>query len=544
MQRTPWKNCLRKWVALAGLSVVVVNGTTGLIEGSETAPVERNDGSCDDGVPDVDSLIKGAVDEALKDSDVDLEKLTKDGIPGAAKGVAANKGAVRIPVPDNAKKVTQTSDNVLQVKLPAGKGQASAELIRDQLLAVGWEADDDDKLTSKSGNLTLNKGNQKLTMSYVDTGFTDVTLMLIGFGAKLEQGKVDPDAKVPAASTKPKSKSDADSDGDDPLKALRKKATRKPSKSSDDKPAVKLPPRAEKPIRGIAKLDRLPNEVKLVADGETIALPHVVAYEIVDDDRWVTRILATATPIKQSTLIELLRKNGPDDGLRSMSPRVFVELDDQDQPVNMSYAGNRAVGSAGSSGITGEAIVEEGRARGTFKAKKESEFFGRKIIGEITFDIPVWTRDSQPVKQLTNAPKLETSGRLVVSDQTTKLSHFLAYQVKSSDEVRTAILFSEKPINVAKLKESLAKDGTDDGYIDFSSQVRVTIDKDDRPAFLNLYASGVSLSQNTGLVGDVIVEDGRARGTMKLNEAVEFAGKTINFDLTFDLEVLPLPTAE
>jgi hypothetical protein len=120
----------------------------------------------------------------------------------------------------------------------------------------------------------------------------------------------------------------------------------------------------------------------------------------------------------------------------------------------------------------------------------------------------------------------------------------VAYQVKWNDEVRTTILFSEKPINLAKLKASLAKDGTDDGFFDFASQVKVTIDKDDRPSFLNLYADGASINQNTGLVGDVIVEDGRARGTVKLDKAVDFAGKTINFDLTFDVDVLPLATKE
>lgn len=251
------------------------------------------------------------------------------------------------------------------------------------------------------------------------------------------------------------------------------------------------------------------------------------------------RILATEKPIKQSLLIDLLKKNGSDDELRSMSPRFMVELDDQDQLSDMSYAGNGSLGSGKK--VTGEAIVEEGRARGTFKANEESEFFGKTIIGEISFDVPVLTRDSQPVKQLADAKKLETTGKVVVDNKTTQLGHFVAYEVRWNSEVRTTILFSEKPINVAKLKESLAKNGTDDGLIDFSSQVKVTIDKEDRPAFLNLYADGVSLSQNTNLVGDMIVEDNRARGTVKFDKPVDFFKKTINFDLTFDLEVLPLP---
>lgn len=490
----------------------------------------------DDGIPDVDALVKDAIGDALKEAGLGGKKPAK----GAAKANAGDKDAVSVPIPEGAKKVTQTSGNVLQIKWPANKGKPSAEALRDQLLAAGWEVEDDSKIEKNSGNVTFTKDGKTLTMSFVDTGLTDVNMMLIGIGLKLSEGKADPDAKVPTASATPKSKPKSDPSDDDPIKALKKKAGRKPSKSDgDDKPAVSLPPRVEKPIRGIAKLDKLPTEVKLVADGKPVSLPHVIAYEIVDNGRWVTRVLATETPIKQSSLIDLLRKGGPDDELRSKSPRVLVELDDQDKLDNMSYAGNGSLGSGRD--VTGEAIVEAGRARGTFKANKESEFFGKKIIGEITFDVPVLTRDSQPEKRLANAKKLETSGNLVVNNKTMKLANFVAYQAKWNDEVRTTILFSEKPINVAKLKASLAKNGNDDGNFDFASQVKVTIDKDDNPAFLNLYADGASINQNTGLVGDVIVEDGRARGTVKLDKAIDFAGKSINFDLTFDVEVLMLP---
>ena len=492
----------------------------------------------DDGFPDVDALIKSAVGDALKDAGLDGKKPAK----GASKVKAADKDAVSVPIPDGAKKVTQTSGNVLQIKWPANKGKPSAEALRDQLLAAGWEIEDDAKIDKTSGNVTFTKDGKTLTMSFVDTGLADVNMMLIGIGVKLAEGKADPDAKVPVASAKPKSSPKTDSSDDDPIKTLKKKPRSKSSKSdSGNKPTVKLPPRAEKPIRGIAKLDKLTNEVKLIADGKTVVLPHIIAYESAADGHWVTRILATETPIKQSSLIALLRKNGSDHEFKSQSPRVLVELDDQDQPINMSYAGNGSLGSASGSGLTGEAIVEEGRARGTFKAKKESEFFGKTIIGEITFDVPLLTRDSQPERQLANVKKLETVGNLVVNNKTMKLANFAAYQVKSNDEVRTVILFNEKPINMAKLKESLAKDGSDDGNFDFSSHVKVTIDKDDKLDFLNLYTDGASVSQNTGLIGNVIVEDGRARGTVKLDKAIDFAGKNINFDLTFDVDVLTLP---
>ena len=110
------------------------------------------------------------------------------------------------------------------------------------------------------------------------------------------------------------------------------------------------------------------------------------------------------------------------------------------------------------------------------------------------------------------------------------LPSVVAYQVKVFDNVRTAIFFTEKPINLEKLKSSLAKDGTDSGVFESQSQVKVEIDKEDRPAMMNLYSDGASLNSNSELIGDVVVEDGRARGTVKLGKPSEFIGKKFSFD--------------
>lgn len=517
-----------------------------------TKPRKKVADDSDDDVPDVNALIKGAVGDALKDGDVDLDKLTK-GLNAKVKGIekevtkgaskTSAKDAVSIPIPDGVKKVDQTRENVLQIKLPAGKGKATAELIRDQLLAAEWESEDDDKLTAKSGNLTLNKGRQKVTMSYVDTGFSDVNLMLIGFGAKLEQGKVDPNAKVPVASSKPKPKSDDDDTPEDEPKPSKKTAKKKSKSDSSESSAKQFvePKRVEKPSRGIAKLDKLPNEGLVSVDNLGTDLPHVVAFEAVSGGRWVTRVVASEKPIKQDMLIEWMKSPGKSEEIQFPASHVQLELDDQDRPNRLSMlAGQFSLGSSGGD-LEGDAIVEDGRARGSFRMKMPKDVFDKQFLAEISFDVPVLTRNSQPAKQLADAKKLETSGKVVVDNQPKKLSHVIAYQVKSGDEIRTAVLFNEKPINVAKLKEALAKNGNDDGVIDFSSQVKVYIARDDRPAFLNLYTDGVSLNQNTNLVGDVIVEDLRARGTVKFDKPVEFFGKTIDFDLTFDVEVIPLP---
>lgn len=498
---------------------------------SKKAAADSDD---DDGFPNVDALIKDAVGDALKDAGLGGKK--------PAKANAADKDAVSVPIPEGAKKVTQTSGNVLQIKWAAGKGKASAEALRDQLLAAGWEAEDGDKIEKNSGNVTFTKDGKTLTLSFVDTGFADVNMMLIGIGVKLTEGKADPDAKVPVASSKPKSKSNDDAPSSEPLKALQKKIGRKPTKSDSDGDApVADPARKAKPNRGIAKLDKLPNEGEVAVNNLATSLPHVVAFEAVSGGRWVTRVVASEKPIKQDMLIEWMKNRGKIEDLNFPASHVQLELDDQDRPNRLSMlVGQASLGASGGD-LEGDAVVEDGRARGSFRMKMPKDVFGKQFLAEISFDVPVLTRDSQPAKQLADAKKLETSGKVVVDNQPKKLSHVIAYQVKSGDEVRTAVLFNEKPINVAKLKEALAKNGNDDGVIDFSSQVKVYIDKNDRPAFLNLYTDGVSLNQNTNLVGDVIVEDLRVRGTVKFDKPVEFFGKTIDFDLTFDLEVIPLP---
>ena len=60
---------------------------------------------------------------------------------------------------------------------------------------------------------------------------------------------------------------------------------------------------------------------------------------------------------------------------------------------------------------------------------------------------------------------------------------------------------------------------------------------------MHLWADNTSINSNANLAGDVVVEDGRARGTAKLAKPGEFFGKEYTFEVTFDVEVLLLPTS-
>ena len=305
------------------------------------------------------------------------------------------------------------------------------------------------------------------------------------------------------------------------------------------------PARPEKPKKGIDKLPKLTSGAKVIVNGETIALPHVLAYEAVSAGEWVTRIVATDKPIKQETLIEQLQSPGKNRDFDIPSPFLRLELNHNDRPDAINFAVQKFQTSAGRRNFKGEAIVEDGRVRGSIETKDAVVFGGRTITAEITFDVPLLTRDSKPGKQLSDVPKPEASGKLLVNGKPITLSNVVAYEVKDSGEIRTAISFTETPLDLAKLKAALADDGRDNNVFESKSQVKILIDKDDSLSSMFVSHDDTGFGSNSGLIGDAVVKDGRARGTVKLGEKKDSSsGITYSFVLTFDIEVLKLPTKD
>ena len=159
----------------------------------------------DDSEPDVDALANSLIAEALGG------KGKKSG--GKKKSAAKASDSVQIKVPEGTK-VNRTGDNVLQIKVAAGKGLKTAEFIKGHLAADGWEVEGDD-LEKDSGNLDFKKDSQSITLTYVDTGFTDVMMMLIGIGTPLDSSE----AETPAKATD--SKTPAKKSGDKPKRATK-----------------------------------------------------------------------------------------------------------------------------------------------------------------------------------------------------------------------------------------------------------------------------------------------------------------------------------
>lgn len=106
-------------------------------------------------------------------------------LPGITSTPEAKTETTAITTPDSVRKIDRTSDNVLQIKVAPGKGSSTVKAIRQELLKAGWKEEDSD-LGEMTGNLTLKNGTRMLTLTFVDTGFTDVNIMVIGIGTKLE----------------------------------------------------------------------------------------------------------------------------------------------------------------------------------------------------------------------------------------------------------------------------------------------------------------------------------------------------------------------
>ena len=134
---------------------------------------------------DIDALADAALSEALK---------SVNGGKVSGKSKKPSKDGVTLRIPEGAKS-KQTSDNVVQIKVGAGKGLATATFIVDQLKKAGWNIDEED-LEESAGNLQLTKDSDMVTLTFVDTGFTDVNMMVIGIGTPVTIGESEEPSKT------------------------------------------------------------------------------------------------------------------------------------------------------------------------------------------------------------------------------------------------------------------------------------------------------------------------------------------------------------
>jgi hypothetical protein len=430
-----------------------------------------------------------------------------------------------LPLPKDAKELEYDDFfESIEFKSPSTVKE-TAEFLTRELGARKWtkEATEFDLETFVRLKFTQGKSSLSIDIRAEDTG-SEVAIRTKGMqwdGMKAEIERAKEMAEKAAAST--------------------------PQKTATAGKPVDLPPRKDKPRQGIDKLPKLPNAATVVMDGKTHQLTNIIAYEVFEHGEWSTKIVATQKPVKQQSLLAKLKQTGTDKDADDNSPswpqpNVQVVLDENDKPWRISLYADNTPGSGTGSELSGSAMVEDGRARGTVKLKEPGSFFKKVYTAEISFDVPVLSRDATPAKRLVDAPKLASSGTLTLGNKTYKLAHVVAYEMMQFDKPMTTVVLSEKPLNLAKLKAALGKKAADD-YFEFTPQVKFVIDSEDNVSSMHFWADNTSVSGNSDLTGDVVIEDGRARGTVKMTKPGEFFDKQYRFDVSFDVDVLGKSTS-
>jgi hypothetical protein len=128
-------------------------------------------------------------------------------------------------------------------------------------------------------------------------------------------------------------------------------------------------------------------------------------------------------------------------------------------------------------------------------------------------------------------------GTLTLGGKTYKLASVAAYEAKLFDDTVINVLACDKAIPMDKLKTALTKDGTDDSFMLWEPNVKVTFKKNGEPMSMNSWAGGASLSvSGGGISGELAVKDGIARGKFAL--ASDDKGRC---DFTFNVPMTSAP---
>jgi hypothetical protein len=320
-----------------------------------------------------------------------------------------------------------------------------------------------------------------------------------------------------------------------------KKSKESASGSSSPAGGNSVPKRFNKPIRGIEKLEKLPSIGSVTIDGKKTPLTEVFAYELIAYGKWRTHIVATSQPIKQDVLLKLLLTNVPEekwgDQWRLPSPNLKLILDEDDSLWSMQLLADKVPSSA--TEITGEAIVEAGRARGTAKLIPRT-FFKHSVEAEITFDTMLLNPSAAPRKLLENAPKLENVGKIIFAGKSFALPYVTAYQERNAHKVIRVVL-TEKPIDSAKIRMALEQTGeVGQSVFGFQPQISFALDENDVLQSMFLWCDGASVNWSgiNSVQTAVRSEGDRVRGTVSTNKKEEVLGKSLEFQSSFDTSVI------
>ena len=97
------------------------------------------------------------------------------------------KPQLTIKLPDGAK-VTDQSAREIEFTVATGKAKSAVESIQKQLTSDGWKAEDA-MLEAMFGTISMKKGQQSVSLTYVETGFLAPEITITSIGVELQTAK-------------------------------------------------------------------------------------------------------------------------------------------------------------------------------------------------------------------------------------------------------------------------------------------------------------------------------------------------------------------
>jgi hypothetical protein len=121
----------------------------------------------------------------------EIDRLAKSEVERRKKEPAKPLPKVDIAVPADAQDVEQT-DNHLEFTVGARKAKAAVGPLRAKLRQGGWK---EEAVTMEPmfGSLLFKKGDNRLSITYVDTGLMRAKITILAIGATIETGRDKPE---------------------------------------------------------------------------------------------------------------------------------------------------------------------------------------------------------------------------------------------------------------------------------------------------------------------------------------------------------------
>jgi hypothetical protein len=137
-------------------------------------------------------------------------------------------------------------------------------------------------------------------------------------------------------------------------------------------------------------------------------------------------------------------------------------------------------------------------------------------------------------------PRTEAKGSLTLGDKNYKFTRAIAYETTRGQKKQTVVVLSEKALDTAKLKQSLARKGTDEDFFPFDAHLKLRFDDKGSLVQSAIYADGANI---IGIEDDNVkvaatIKDGAAKGTAKMEKPDTFFKKSFQFDVAFDVPVM------